>query len=70
MEAPQALAHRLRGQIPAAAERSSEHKLCKPEQLRGPAGAQRAGGSAQQGVLRGRVHLPARRLGGEGRRVL
>ena len=32
--------------------------------LRGP------GGPAQQGVLRGRVHLPARRLGRGGRRAV
>ena len=70
MEAPQALAHRLGAQIPPTAAGSSKHKLCQPEQLRRPPGGQRAHRPAQQGVLRGRVHLPAGRLGGEGRRVV
>ena len=71
MEASQAVAHRIWAEKqPAAAEGSSKHKLCKPEQLRGSAGGQRARWLAQQGVLRGRVHLPARRMGGEGGRVV
>ena len=68
METSQAPAHCIGAQVPATAEGISEHKLCEPEQLWGTARGQRARWLAQQGVLRGRVHLPARRLGGEGGR--